>query len=76
MEKKQTAVEWYNQQLVDRQNGNADSRSWDDIFEEAKQMEMEQINSAHTVGFIIGGGEEGLYEPENYYDNTYGGQDE
>jgi hypothetical protein len=36
------AVEWYNQQIVDRQNGNADSRSRDEIFEQAKEMEKEQ----------------------------------
>jgi len=37
-----TAVEWFNQQLVDRQNGNGDSRSRDEIFEQAKEMEKEQ----------------------------------
>jgi hypothetical protein len=37
-----TAVEWFNQQLVDRQNGNGDSRSRDEIFEQAKEMENEQ----------------------------------
>ena len=37
-----TAVEWFNQQLVDRQNGNGDSRSRDEIFEQAKAMEKEQ----------------------------------
>jgi hypothetical protein len=38
-----TAVEWFNQQLVDRQNGNGDSRSRDEIFEQAKEMEKEQM---------------------------------
>ena len=38
-----TAVEWYNQQIVDRQNGNGDSRSRDEIFEQAKEMEKEQM---------------------------------
>lgn len=37
-----TAVEWFNQQLVDRQNGNGDSRSRDEIFEQAKAMENKQ----------------------------------
>ena len=37
-----TAVEWFNQQLVDRQNGNGDSRSRDEIFEQAKEIESEQ----------------------------------
>jgi hypothetical protein len=35
----QTAVEWFNQQIVDRQNGNGDSRTWDEIFSQAKEME-------------------------------------
>jgi ABC-type glycerol-3-phosphate transport system substrate-binding protein len=34
-----TAVEWYNQQLVERQNGNGDSRTLDEIFEQAKEIE-------------------------------------
>ena len=38
-----TAVEWFNQQIVDRQNGNGDSRSRDEIFEQAKEMEKEYI---------------------------------
>ena len=37
-----SAVEWFNQELVDRQNGNGDSRSRDEIFEQAKEMEKEQ----------------------------------
>jgi hypothetical protein len=36
-----TAVEWYNQQLVERQNGNGDSRSLDEIFEQAKEMDKQ-----------------------------------
>lgn len=42
MEKQFTAVEWFNQELIDRQNGNGDSRSRDEIFEEAKQLEHAQ----------------------------------
>ena len=41
-ETKQTAVEWYHQQIVDRQNGNGDSRSLDEIYEQAKEMENKQ----------------------------------
>lgn len=37
---KKSSVEWFNQQLVDRQNGNGDSRSRDEIFEQAKEMEV------------------------------------
>jgi hypothetical protein len=44
--KQVTAVEWFNQQLVDRQNGDGDSRSWDEILEQAKEMEKQQIIEA------------------------------
>ena len=47
----QTAVEWFNQQLINRQNGNGDS-SWDEIYEQAKQMEKEQIIE-EIIGFQI-----------------------
>jgi hypothetical protein len=40
--KQVTAVEWFNQQLVDRQNGDGDSRSWDEILDQAKEMEKQQ----------------------------------
>ncbi len=36
--KQQTAVEWYHQQIVDRQNGNVDSRSLDEIYDKSKEM--------------------------------------
>jgi hypothetical protein len=39
---KHTGVEWYHQQIVDRQNGNGDSRSLDEIFDQAKEMQQEQ----------------------------------
>ena len=48
-----TAVEWYNQQIVDRQNGNGDSRSRDEIFEQAKRMEKEQIGYSKEDLFKI-----------------------
>lgn len=49
----QTAVEWFNQQLVDRQNGNGDSRSWDEIYEKAKEIENEQLNIARIDGINL-----------------------
>jgi hypothetical protein len=35
----QTATQWFNQQLVDRQNENGDLRSWDEIFDKSQKME-------------------------------------
>jgi hypothetical protein len=64
---KQTAVEWLNQQIVDRQNGNGNSKSWDEILEQAKAMEKEQIIEAHDEGEgkVVGNG-------LKYYNKTYG----
>jgi hypothetical protein len=70
MNKKQTAVEWFNQQLVDRQNGNGDSRSIDEIFEKAKEMFEEQIKNAcqHGVDY-----DKSPYNnAQEYYNETYG----
>jgi ribosomal protein L40E len=46
-----TAVEWFNQQLVDKQIGKGDSRDWDTIFEEAKQMEKQEKMEAFIEGY-------------------------
>ena len=45
-ERKKTAVEWFNQQLVDRQNGKGDSRSLDEIYAQAKAIEEQRIKDA------------------------------
>ena len=74
-EKQLTAVEWFNQQLVDRQNGNGDSRSRDEIFEQAKEMEKEQIINAALYGFrqdSDGDDWQGdNYNAEKYYNETF-----
>jgi len=71
--KMMTAVEWFNQQLVDRQNGKDDSRSWDEIFQQAKAMEKEQIMSAFISGDLFSADYfDGINnEGENYYNQTY-----
>ena len=51
---KQTAVEWFNQQLVDKQIGKGDARSWDIIFQQAKEMEKQQIINACNSNFTYG----------------------
>jgi hypothetical protein len=68
-----TAVDWFNQQLVDKQNGNGDNRSWEEIFEQAKEMFEQQIIDAHLKGqredidFI----NEAKQEAEQYYNETF-----
>ena len=73
---KMTAVEWFNQQLVDRQNGNGDSRSRDEIFEQAKEMEKEQIVEAFFQGVDReSDGHGAMYlsikDAEQYYNETF-----
>lgn len=70
--KKQTAVEWFNQQLLKRQNGSGDSRSWDEILEQAKELEKQQITEGYFKGFTreLGNRDE---DAEGYYNETYGG---
>jgi outer membrane receptor for ferrienterochelin and colicin len=80
---KQTSVEWYHQQIVDRQNGNGDSRSLDEILEQAKEMEKEQIKIAWNHGFDWGMMEQSLadqgepstlIDANHFYNETYGGK--
>jgi hypothetical protein len=74
METKQTAVQWFNQQLIDRQNGNGDKRSWDKILQQALQMEREQIEDAYGDG--LNAHRVDFCNRNEYYQKTYGGQDE
>jgi hypothetical protein len=79
----QTAVEWFNQQLVDKQNGNGDSRNMDEIFEQAKEMFQQQITEAQMDMFYKNNNipfgmhylikrDEALKYTEQYYTQTYG----
>ena len=65
-----TAVEWFNQQLVDRQNGNGDSRSRDEIFEQAKEMEKEQIKDSYCDGRLSIINKQ-IISAEQYYNKTF-----
>jgi hypothetical protein len=79
---KQTAIIWFNQQLIERQNGNGDRRSWSEILREALLMEREQIVEAFKIGSDKGYDCALDYitheecDEQNYYNETYGGQDE
>jgi hypothetical protein len=76
---KKTAVEWLFEQLCsEKLSWNKDSngklfidRITSDIFQQAKEMEKEQITEAHTFGYVIGGGKGDLYNPEQYYNETF-----
>lgn len=42
------------------------------LFEQAKQMEKQQLIDAHTIGYVIGGGNGDLYDCKQYIEETYG----
>jgi hypothetical protein len=61
---KQTAVEW----LIDNLH-YLHSTKWDDILEQAKAMEKQQIIDAYHEGTTE------FYSAVEYYIETYGGKD-
>ena len=71
---KQTAVELLEQQLKERYS----LMNSEPLFEQAKQMEKEQIVDAYTECWMNDGGNgfHKVKEAESYYNETYGGQDE
>ena len=68
MEKKQTAVEW----LASYIKGITDLNC-DEIIEQAKQMEKEQITEAVKYGYSDWGSAK---DAEQYYNETFGGSNE
>jgi hypothetical protein len=46
------------------------------LAEELLEMEKEQIIEAHTIGYIIGGGNGDLYNPKEYYNETFKQQEQ
>ena len=71
MEMKQTAVEW----LASYIKGITDLNC-DEIIEQAKQMEKEQIEVAFNIGEFEGVIRSDKRNGTDYYNETYGGQDE
>jgi hypothetical protein len=66
---KQTAVEWFAEKIG--HNSLMGLIEYNELFEQAKEMEKEQITEAHTFGYVIGGGKGDLYNPEQYYNETF-----
>jgi hypothetical protein len=66
---KQTAVEWFKKELEDYGSNSHLSLDWntfDELFQQAKEMEKEQIMEAHYAPKY------GCFS-EEYYEKTYGG---
>jgi hypothetical protein len=84
MEKKQTAVNWFYDTMKNKKIGDGqiliDIDTLLNDFEQAKQMEKEQIEEAWDEGqeceyqYFINS--EPKYDSNTYYNETYGGQDE
>jgi hypothetical protein len=67
---KQTAVEWLVNHITEDQIIKAKSMyEWLEIFEQAKQMEKEQMKEAHLIADHYPRG----YEFDKWYNETYGG---
>ena len=83
---KQTAVEWLFKQLegyeynrIKRKNSLADSiKHLEYLKEKAKAMEKEQIEDANISGMEFIPADPSMYkqDAEQYYNETYGGQNE
>jgi hypothetical protein len=79
MENKQTAVEWLFKEILgltlQLENRRISHRSWElqmvKLYEQAKEMEKQQILIAYDMG-----DRDVRYQPEQYYNETYGGKDE
>jgi hypothetical protein len=77
MKDKQTAVEWLKNKLFELEI-KIDSKAYEEaffIFEQAKQIEKEQIMNAYRVGKVeIKMPNEFNTIAEDYYNETYGSQ--
>jgi hypothetical protein len=72
--KKQTAVQWYRNTFFKAlQEGLITSEN--EIFEQAKAMERDQIIDAYTECWMMdgGNGNHKLKEANEYFNETYGG---
>lgn len=72
---KQTAVEWFQDQIIKIVNGTCEL-SEIQIFEQAKEMEKEQIMDAYSNGRVdeqFKGTTASFYitKPEQYYNKTF-----
>ena len=66
--KKQTAVEWLIEEI---QKPNQDVWYWDNIFNQAKAMEKQQIIDANNIGYSAS--RRDIDETaEQYYTSTFG----
>jgi hypothetical protein len=68
--KKHTAVEWL-QSGLELIMSHEEQMQAIGLFEQAKEMHEQEIETAHTLGYIIGGGNGDLYDCKQYYKETF-----
>ena len=72
---KQTAVNMLIDNLIElgylHSNDYGQTPNVSKVIQQAKQMEKEQIIDAHTIGYVIGGGNGDLYDCKQYYNETF-----
>jgi len=69
--KQQTAVEWL-LNAIETKNGEEFSSYYSEFIEQAKEMEKEQIQDAYKADMYPIGDD----EAEQYYNETFGGNNE
>ena len=67
MEKKQSSIEWLENQLKERYS----LMNSEPLFEQAKAMHKEEIVESHHEGYYSFS-----HSGEQYYNETFGGEDE
>jgi len=76
MESKQTAIEWLKLQLEEYGDPQYCELTWkelDELCEQAKQMEENQIRLSYVDGFVDGDTDRRLYKDSKvYYNENYG----
>ncbi len=83
MEKKQTALQWFisvlsHNDILDHKKVSSNKQLYNlylRLKEQALEMEREQIEDAHEIGYINGGNHKSV-NGEQYYNETYGGNNE
>ena len=71
MENKLTAIEWLEDNLNFEPHDEEEFISNNKIWEQAKQMEKEQIKDAHLIGLITSMEMEATKQAEYYYNETF-----
>jgi len=72
-----TSIEWLIKELYTEMNMSGDGRVLDEILEEAKEMHKQEIIDAWKDGAYGGGQFTTTFDNgEQYYNETYGGQDD